>query len=791
MSPGSLADFFEELKRRKVFRAFIGYALAAWVLIQVAETTFPYLGLPDRAVTIVIVLAVAGVPVALVLAWIFDITPRGLQPTADAEARPGPDESSGIPPPLTIQTGPPNPATQLVGRAQELEELKHLLQDAATRVLTLVGPGGSGKTRLALELARELRPNFRDGVAWVSLEAVRDPDLVPSAVGRALGVGESGEEEITVTIGSLLRRRRILLVLDNFEQVLRAASLVAALVEACPDLRVLVTSRAPLRVRGEREFPLSPLSVAPTGRSPAELMRSPAVRLFEERARDMNPRFRLTEGNVSAVATICRRLDGLPLALELVAARSKLLSPTAILERLEQRMPVLGEGARDLPDHQRTLHDTIAWSHELLDRQGQVLFRRLAVFNGGFDLDAAEAVASEDLETQLLDVLGSLVDHSLVQPDRRAGRESRFEMLETIRAYATELLIAGDDAAVIRRLHAEHYADLARTAEPELVGPRQADWLACLEEEHDNLRAALDWLRVENPTDALALAVVLRRFWEVRGHLTEGRRRLSELLEMSITDEKIRLKGLYAAGIMADAQEDYAAAQRYFERSLTLHREAGDEWGVANALNNMGVIALRHGDHEAAHRLYGESNRLWRELGNEAAVALGLNNLGNAARLMGRHHEARAALEESLEMQRSAEDLDGCALTLRLLAEVARDEGDAATAAELYQESLSAFRETGNRPQIARSLLELGRLQRDRGYSDEARDHHAEALDEYLRLGSPRGLAETLEALAELASDDGATEEEARFRAGAQSLREGRRPFDPTVVEAARAWATT
>ena len=791
MPSGSLAEFFQELKRRKVFRVSIGYALAAWLLIQIAETTFPYLGLPDRAVTLVIVIAVAGFPAALVLAWIFDITPGGVEATSPVEPGTTSDDTSGSSPSMSIQTAPPIPATEFVGRVSELAELERLLRDQRTRVVTIVGPGGSGKTRLALELAHEIGASFRDGVAWVSLETVRDPELVPSTVARVLGVAESSEQEITTILGGLLRERRLMLVLDNFEQVLDGARLVAELVEGCPELCVLVTSRAPLRIRGEREFPLPPLPVAETGHRPAELMNSAAVRLFEERARDVNPGFRLSEENVSAIAAICRRLDGLPLALELVAARSKLLSPSAILERLERRMPVLTTGPRDLPGHQRTLHDAIAWSHDLLDGQGRILFRRLAAFNGGFGLEAAEAIASEGLEVDFLDVFGSLVDHSLVQPARRAGRQDRFEMLETIRSYAMERLTASEEAAAVHRWHAEHYASLARTAEPELVGPDQARWLMLLEEEHDNLRAALDWLGAEDPDAALALAVVLRRFWEMRGHLTEGRRRLSRLLRSSRVDDRIRHKGLYAAGILADAQEDYAAAQSYFEESLDLHRDSGDEWGVANALNNMGVMALRHGDHETAHRLYGESTRLWRKLGNEAAVALSLNNRGNAARLMGRYREARDALGESLEMQRSAGDLNGCALTLGLLAEVARDEGHTARAAELYRESLIRFRRTGNRPQIARSLLELGRLQRDLGHSDEARDRIVEGLDEFVELGSPRGSAEAFEALAELASDLGDTKAEARFRASARTLREGEEPLDSAAVEAARTWAPT
>ena len=626
-----IGGLVEELKRRRVFRVSVWYALSAWILIQVAETTFPYVGLPPAAVTFVIGLAVAGLPVALVLSWIFDLTPGGLEKTPASDAPP--PESRAPANPLSIHAKPPAPATSLVGREDEVEEAERLLLVDGARILTLVGPGGSGKTRLALEVAHRAAPSFPDGVAWVALDTIRDPALVPSTVGRAFGIGETGEEEMAVTLASVIRGHRLLLVLDNFEQILEAAELVGELAASCPELAVMVTSRAPLRLRGERELPVSPLPLPdPTG-SPAELMASPGVRLFEERARDVSPDFRITEGNVRAVASICRRLDGLPLALELVAARTKLLSPATIVERLERHMLVLGEARRDMPTHQRTLRDAIAWSHELLESEERLLFRRLAVFSGGFDLEAAEAVAGDDLDTDTLDVLASLVDQSLIQSRRGPGERTRFEMLETIRAYALGLLEAGEEHAFVRGRHADHYTRLAAAAQPELVGREQATWLDRLDEEHDNFRSALDWLAGRDPEDALGLGVLLWRFWEMRGHLSEGRRRLEELLQTTEQDAGLRPKALYAAGVLADAQEDYDASRRHFEESLDLYRSAGDRWGVANALNNMGVVALRHEDYEAAHRLYARSAALWRELGNDSAVALALNNLGTAARL--------------------------------------------------------------------------------------------------------------------------------------------------------------
>lgn len=786
-----IADFARDLKRRRVFRVGAWYVLGAWVLIQVAETTFPYVGLPPSAVSAVIGLTIAGLPVALVLSWVFDITPEGLETTS----RSPPRETEEIEAPsdaLTIERAPPTPVTPIIGRSEEIARADELLRRERVRLLTIVGAGGSGKTRLAMELARRLEESevFPDGIAWVPLDTVRDPELVAPAVGRAFGFGESGDEEILTTITSTLGGRRVLLILDNFEQIVDAGPLLTEILTSCAGVSILVTSRAPLRLRGERELPLSPLPTPAPGLALEEVMEAPAVRLFAERAQAVHAPFRLTEANAAQVAALCRRLDGLPLALELVAARSKMLSPAAILERLEQRTPVLGEGARDLPAHQRTLGEAIRWSDELLKEEERTLFHRLGVFAGGFELDAVEDVTAVD-SPDLLDLLEALVNQSLVLTTDRGGSEPRFEMLEVIGEYARDALASAKDHAAVRHRHARHFTELARRAEPELVGPEQTRWLQRLEEEHDNLRNALGWLEEHDPAEALELAVLLRRFWEMRGHLTEGRRRLGALLEAAPGDGKLQRKALYAAGVLADAQEDYGAARRHFETSLALHREAGDEWGVANALNNMGVVALRHGDHETAYRLYDRSASLWRRLGNDAAVALALNNLANVARRMDRHDDARRALDESLAMQRRAGDRNGCALTLGLMAELARDEGEDERAATLYGESLSLFRQTGNRPQIAHSLLELGRVQHARGRLEEARECHLQGMLEYVELGSPRGLADALNGMAALAADSGDVEERQRFHEAAQALRDGRETYDPEpTIELALRWAT-
>ncbi len=667
--------------------------------------------------------------------------------------------------------------TSFIGRAREIAEVKRLLSTA--RNLTLMGAGGSGKTRLALQVAAELLEVFADGIWFVELAAIADPALVPQTVAEALAVREEPGHPLTETLVADLRPKSLLLLLDNCEHLISAcAQLVDVLLRRCPKLRILATSRQALGLFGELAWSVPPMALpAPRQQPDVEtLTQSEAARLFIERAVAALPTFRVTNQNASAVAQICQRLDGIPLAIELAAARIKLLPPGALLGRLESRLRLLTGGARNLPLRQQTMRNTIAWSYELLDESERRLFRRLSVFVSGTALPAAEAVCSApgDLGVDILEGLASLVDKSLLRVPEQLESEPRFMMLETIREYGLECLTASGEAEIIRRAHVEYYLRLAKEAEPNFFGPELEVWLDRMEAEHDNIRAALEWSETDHASLPLGLELAgwLWRFWEVRGHSTEGRRWLDALLAKADTlPGSARAFPLHTAGNLARAQGDNSRAKALYEECLALSRELGYKRYVAHMNNNLGSIAIAQGDYNRAEALYEKAIADYKELGATWNIATALLNLGSIARNRGDYDRARSLYEESLALFRQERDKQRIALGLENLGELARWRGDFDMATALSGEALMLYRGVGDKQGMARVLQILGKVAQSQHNHGRATTLYKESLMLSREVGDKLGIAKCLEGLAGVAYAEQRPERAGRLYGAAEAQR--------------------
>jgi predicted ATPase/class 3 adenylate cyclase len=707
----------------------------------------------------------------------------------------------------------PNP---LVGRVTELAELAPLITDRDVPLVTLVGPGGGGKTRLALQAGADALEAFPDGVWLVEFGAVSDPALVLPTIANALGLREGGGLSLERQLEEYLATRRLLLILDNLEHLVRGADTIGDLIGACPDLTVLVTSRRPLDLQAERLFPVAPLPAPPDDRHLPDveaLGRIEAVALFVQRARARDAGFALTVENAAAVAAICRRLDGLPLAVELAAARVPALPPEELLAELDHRFELLTGGPRDLLPHQRALETAIAWSYDLLAPDEQAVFRRLSVFAGDFTREAADAVvpAAGSVSRYLTRTLLDLVASSLLRPIADAS-PSRYMALESLRAFARERLAASAEEEPTIRAHAAFYLGLAREAAPHLNSAEQGMWLDRLQLEHDNLRAGLDWaLTADEGATAIEMVETLWPFWNARGHLSEGRRWVEKTIRRfdapDVAEDKTgasspRLPN--AAGTLARAQGDYAASKTWFSMALQRARARGDRGVEAAALNNLGSVALSLGNHRRAAELYEESLEVCLALGDRRREAAALSNLGAVAHYLGeadraeasyeaalaiweeqrdlrraallrcnlalllaplpeRRSKARAHGEQGLAESRALHSPAGIAAALTALGLVAEGEGDLAAAARCHEESVAVCRESEDRGGLARALGNLGLVVAEQGDADRGGALVRESLRSFVALGDEEGVAASLDTLASVVRVAGDLEHAARL----------------------------
>jgi predicted ATPase/transcriptional regulator with XRE-family HTH domain len=718
------------------------------------------------------------------------LTVAGGYPAAD-DRLPNPTRVAASAARAAGQSVLPGSLTDLLGREREVTAVGDLLRRQGVRLVTVTGPGGVGKTRLAVQVAREVADLFPDGVAFVSLAPLRESALIPTAIAQALGVEESGGLPVDESLATALGQQHLLLVLDNCEHLLAGTPVVADVLGRCPGVKVLATSRAPLRLGGEHRFPVAPLAVPDPTRAatPAAAAAWPAVRLFVERARAAQPAFSLTPDNLHAVLGLCRRLDGLPLALELAAARLAVLSPCALLDGLERRLPLLTGGARDAPARHRALRDAIAWSYDLLSASEQRLFRRLAAFAGGWTLALAEEVCADAAEgASVLHDLLALAEHSLVQPTAADAAEPRFGLLETVREHALERLEASGEGAGVRLRHARACLRLAEEAEPHLVSAGRGPWLRRIELELDNIRAALAWSTTPAGDAELGQRLVgsLAWFWILRGRLQEGRLWSERLLARTPRPTTAAARALHGlGGIILMMQGDAAAARAALEESVARFRAEDDRRRLAHALAQLGRAAAGQRDPAVAQVRYHEALRLARAAGDGWLEAFTLTSQGATAELVGDHAGAEAGHRASLALFERLDDQWGRALALRRLGGLMAARGDFAAAVGVYEQSVALLRQTGYARCLADALLGQGTSALRAGAVPQARALLTEALAQWRALGLRTGIGRCIAGLAGVAAAQGEFERATRLYAAV--VEAGAEPAGFDVPEAAGA----
>jgi predicted ATPase len=684
----------------------------------------------------------------------------------------------------------PYQLTSFIGREGQMREIKDLLR--ASRLLTLLGAGGSGKTRLALQAAADLLEEYPDGVWVIELAPLSDPSLI---VQRVASIFSMREESTSMTdereqpgllesrtlwekLTDSLRSKRLLILMDNCEHMIEGCARFAeSLLQACPYLRMVATSREALGIRGESVYRVPPLSLPDPHQSLSaeQAAQSEAIRLFTDRAIAAWPHFRLLDSNVAAIAHICRRLDGIPLAIELAASRVGVLPVEEIAVRLDDRFRLLTGGSRTALPRQQTLKALLDWSYDLLSEKEQMFLRRLSVFAGGWTLEAAEAICSDTNipRNEILDLLTHLVNKSLVFFEERNG-QPRYRMLETVRQYSQDRLLESGESEIVRRRHRDCYVELAEWMEPELWSSVQEIWLDQLEAEHDNLRVALAWSLADREAEpAVRLAGALWWFWYVRGYWSEGRAWLRDALNKEAgASISARAKALKGAGVLAWRQGDYEQAKVQCETSLALFRELRDKKGIAYALNTLGLVARDQGHYKRAIELLEEGLALFRDMEDKHGIALSLYVLGRAAWRQKEYRRAGVLCQESLSLSRELGYKRGIAYSLDILGRVAWDQGNSHQAQKLCEDSLTLFRELGEKQGIAHSLRRLGLIARHRGDFQQATALSRDALSLFWELGEKLGIAECLEERASVNAAQGLWKQAARFFGAAQALRQ-------------------